>query len=240
MLINAGDLYNLLYYIYKNKYNKRIDSLNTKNRLKLDYKKLRLSDDYLYLPEEEQEEQKERFPIKSDDKTKQQTSKKPTKDDLIALNKRINDEEIDLSKELFNKCFNIQRPSDMLMYLNKTNYNKKNNELVNVINSGLKDLKEEIKKMSKEKAEAEDSEAIVKIVEDILKFNKQNQQAEGIKILTPSQMLSRLPITLAQLKAGNNSEKFKNEIRQLLHSLYRSKNMTKQVYNNLIKYIRIK
>ena len=54
---------------------------------------------------------------------------------------------------------------------------------------------------------------IVKIVEDILKFNKQNQQGEGIKILTPSQMLSRLPITLAQLKAGNNSEKIKNEIR---------------------------
>ena len=91
--------------------------------------------------------------------------------------------------------------------------------------------------MPKEKAEAEDSEAIVKIVEDILKFNKQNQQGEGIKILTPSQMLSRLPITLAQLKAGNNSEKFKNEIRQLLYSLYRSKNVTKQVYHNLINYI---
>ena len=50
-------------------------------------------------------------------------------------------------------------------------------------------------------------------------------------------MLSRLPISLAQLKAGNNSEKLKNEIRQLLYSLYCSKNMTKQVYNNLIKYI---
>ena len=54
-------------------------------------------------------------------------------------------------------------------------------------------------------------------------------------------MLSRLPISLAQLiKAGNNSEKLKNEIRQLLYSLYRSKNMTKQVYNNLIKHIWIK
>ena len=53
-------------------------------------------------------------------------------------------------------------------------------------------------------------------------------------------MLSRLPISLAQLKAGNNSEKLKNEIRQLLYSLYRSKNMTKQVYNNLIKPIWIK
>ena len=53
-------------------------------------------------------------------------------------------------------------------------------------------------------------------------------------------MLSRLPISLAQLKAGNNSEKLKNEIRQLLYSLYRSKNITKQVYNNLMKPIWIK
>ena len=47
------------------------------------------------------------------------------------------------------------------------------------------------------------------------------QPEEGLKILTPDQMLSRLPITLAQLKAGNNSQKLKNEIRQLLYSLYR-------------------
>ena len=53
-------------------------------------------------------------------------------------------------------------------------------------------------------------------------------------------MLSRLPITLAQLKAGNNSDKLKNEIRQLLYSLYCSKNMTKQVYNNLMNYTWIK
>ena len=66
---------------------------------------------------------------------------------------------------------------------------------------------------------------------------RRNQQGRGLKILTPNQMLSRLPISLAQLKAGNNSEKLKNEIRKLLYSLYRSKNMTKQVYNNLIKYI---
>ena len=49
-----------------------------------------------------------------------------------------------------------------------------------------------------------------------------NQQGQGLKILTPSQMLSRLPISLVQLKAGNNSEKLKNQIRQLLYSLYRS------------------
>ena len=66
---------------------------------------------------------------------------------------------------------------------------------------------------------------------------RKNQQGKGLKILTQSQMLSRLLITLAQLKAGNNSEKLKYEIRQLLYSLYRSKNVAKQVYNNLIKYI---
>ena len=71
----------------------------------------------------------------------------------------------------------------------------------------------------------------------ILKFNKQNQKGTGLKTLTPNQMLSRLPFTLSQLKAGNNSEKLKKEIRKLLCFLYRSKNMTKQVYNNLINYI---
>ena len=62
-------------------------------------------------------------------------------------------------------------------------------------------------------------------------------QGKGIKILTPNQMLSRLPISLAQLQAGNNSGKLKNEVRQLLYSLYRLKNMTKQVYNNIINPI---
>ena len=106
-----------------------------------------------------------------------------------------------------------------------------------MINSGLKDLNEGINKMSKEERKIEKPDKIVKIVKKILRFNQQNQKEKGLKILTPSQMISRLPINLAQLKAGNNSEKLKNEIRQLLYSLYRSKNMTKQVYNNLIKYI---
>ena len=125
----------------------------------------------------------------------------------------------------------------MLKNLYQINDKEKKNELVNVINSGLKDLKEEIKKMSEEEKEIEDPESIVEIVEEILKFNKQKQEGQGIKILTPNQMLSRLPISLAQLQAGNNSNKLKNEIRQLFYSLYRSKNMTKQVYNKLIKHI---
>ena len=156
---------------------------------------------------------------------------------MIAFNKQIIDDEIGLNEELFKKYFNFQRRSDMLMYLNKTNDKEKNKELVNVINSRLKDLKAEIKKMSDAEIEVEDPELIVDIVEEVLKFNEQNQQGKSLKILTPNQILSRLPITLAQLKTGNNSEKLKNEIRQSLYFLYHSKNMTKQVYNNLINYI---
>ena len=60
----------------------------------------------------------------------------------------------------------------------------------------------------------------------------------GLKILTKKQRLNRLPILLAQIQAGSNSIKLKNEIRQILYSLYRSKVLTKTVYNNLIKVIR--
>ena len=84
-------------------------------------------------------------------------------------------------------------------------------------------LKNEIEKMSEEEKIIEKPDKILEIVEDILEFNRKKQSGGGLKILTPNQMLSRLPITLAQLKAGNNSEKLKNEIRQLLYSLYRSK-----------------
>ena len=57
----------------------------------------------------------------------------------------------------------------------------------------------------------------------------------GLKILTPKQMLQRLPIALAQVKAGNNSENLLNEIRQIVYCLYQSKEITKNVYHNIIK-----
>ena len=56
-----------------------------------------------------------------------------------------------------------------------------------------------------------------------------------LKVLTPKQMLQRLPIALAQVKAGNNSENLLNEIRQIIYSLYQEKEITKNVYNNLMK-----
>ena len=85
--------------------------------------------------------------------------------------------------------------------------------------------------------EIEHPDKILKIVDKILEFNKQNQSGKGLKILTPNQMLSRLPISLAQLKAGNNSEKLKNEIRQILYSLYKSKKLMKQLYRSLTDII---
>ena len=75
---------------------------------------------------------------------------------------------------------------------------------------------------------------MVDTVAKVLEFNRQNQEGQGLKILTPDQMLNRIP---AQLKAGNNSEKLKNEIRQILYSLYHSKKLTKTIYDNLIKAI---
>ena len=64
-----------------------------------------------------------------------------------------------------------------------------------------------------------------------------NPSGSGLKILIPQQMFTQLPILLAQIKAGNNSQKLKNKTRQLLYSLYRSKKISKTVYKNLIATI---
>ena len=111
------------------------------------------------------------------------------------------------------------------------------NGLVNMIKSGLSDLKYEIEKMSEDEKEIEKRNKILDIVEKTLDFNKKNQEGKGQKLLTPDQMLSRLTISLAQVKAGNYSEKLKNEIRQLLYSLHHSKKLTKSICNNFINTI---
>ena len=90
--------------------------------------------------------------------------------------------------------------------------------------------------MPKEEIENEKPDKILKIPEKILKFNKQKQLRLRLKKLTPNQMLHRLPITLARLKAGNNSEKLKNEIRQYC-ILCTDKNLTKQLYKSFIDII---
>ena len=83
----------------------------------------------------------------------------------------------------------------------------------------------------------QENEKIIDIVERILEFNNKIQSEQRLKILTPNQMLSKLQISLAELNAGNNSEKRKNEIRQLLYSFYGSKKLTKNVYKNLVDII---
>ena len=66
---------------------------------------------------------------------------------------------------------------------------------------------------------------------------EEQKEGTGLKILTPKKMHQRLPISLAQVKAGNNSESLLNEIRQIFYSLYQSKQITKKVYNNIIESI---
>ena len=68
---------------------------------------------------------------------------------------------------------------------------------------------------------------------------KRATECKVLKILTSKQILQRLPIALAQVKVGNNSENLLNEIRQIVYSLYRSKEIAKKVYNNIIKSIKI-
>ena len=68
---------------------------------------------------------------------------------------------------------------------------------------------------------------------------KDETKGKGLKILTHKQMLQRLPIDLTRVKTGNNSESLLNEIRQILYSLYQSKQIAKKVYNNIIKSINV-
>ena len=112
---------------------KKIFCLDTKNKKKLNYKKLRLTDDYQYLSEKEEQEE--------------------TKTDMNEISKYIAEEETDINEELFKRHFNFQRPSDIFNSLNNINDIEKNNKLVDVIISGLKDLKKEIKQMSEEERE---------------------------------------------------------------------------------------
>ena len=106
-----------------------------------------------------------------------------------------------------------------------------NKSWVNLINKKLTEIKNIVKNVHKDKEfKIEENEKIIDIVERILDLNSENQLGLGLKILTPTQMLCRLPISLPQLKAGNNSDKLKNEIRQLLYSMCRSKKLPKKLF----------
>ena len=106
--------------------------------------------------------------------------KEGTITDIDEFKKYITKKKAKINKELFNKHFYYQTPSALLKNLYKINDKEKNGLLVSVINNGLKDLKREITKMSEEEKKIEDPELVVKIVEEILKFNEQDQKGEDI------------------------------------------------------------
>ena len=85
----------------------------------------------------------------------------------------------------------------------------------------------------------EDYGSMVREARRLAKEQEGKGANEMLKILTPNQMLKRLPIALAQVKVGNNSESLLNETRQIVYSLYRSKEITKKVYNNIINSIKV-
>ena len=121
--------------------------------------------------------------------------------------------------ELARRNFLVQDLGELLEKLKRLENNSARNKIqVSVINKGLKDFKEEIKDTSEQEKEIKNPHEIINLVENILEFNRQQQQqqqqqpGQGLKMLTPNQILSRLPISLAQLKA--------EKLKQLLYSLY--------------------
>ena len=126
----------------------------------------------------------------------------------------------------------IEEQNELLEYINRSKSRTKPN------NPESKILKKYV--LDNAKALLEGREMVFKAFESgIFRRLEKSQEGEGLKILTPNQMLKRLPIVLAQVKAGNNSESLLNEIRQIVYSLYRSKEITKKVYSNIIKSIKV-
>ena len=136
--------------------------------------------------------------------------------DYKKLDRLISLKERNINDDLIRKHFQVQNLSTLFKTFFKSRNQKRNNNLTNLIKSGLRDSEEEITQMSRDEIEIKQPNEIVNVVKMILEFNNQNQEGKGLKRLTPDQMISRLPVSLAQLKAGNNSEKLKNELRKLL------------------------
>ena len=111
--------------------------------------------------------------------------------------KYIENQSKSIDYDLFKTHFNVIAPTVLAKTLFETKNKKNNNDLVNVSNSELIDLKEEITNMSEEGKKIEKPNDIIKLVAEILEFTKNIRSGKGLKILTPNQMLSRLPIALA-------------------------------------------
>ena len=152
-----------------------------------------------------------------------------SKDRFVSIKLKVNTNK-NLATMIDNKIYTLNDVNEVVnkiveQKIGKNNVIKEYNNLVNKA--------EQITKLRS----TEPRQKMLKIFNYLGKIFNEQTEGKGLQILTPKQMLSRLPITLAQLKAGNNSKKLKNEIRQLLYSLYRSNKLTKQLYKSLIDII---
>ena len=161
--------------------------------------------------------------------------------EYIGPNKNVSFYEYKGSKELFNAIKNNQikfdevknKQNEFLNKLSNIKIGKKTDKQKEVINNLEKfyNFREEVINFFRD---------YIEMLSDANYNAKQNEtKGKGLKILTPKQMLQRLPIALAQVKADNNSESLLNEIRQIVYSLYHSKQITKKVYKNIIKSIQL-
>ena len=141
-------------------------------------------------------------PSESEESIAERTKLRRQRSDEIANKEKM------INSKFFAEYFEYLSPSDMYKTLNKTISLEENEAQVNVIKDKLANLIEVFKsRPTSNTKKIENRNNMVKIVERILEFNQLNQSGQGLKILTPSQMLNRLPISLAQLKAGNNFKK---------------------------------
>ena len=152
--------------------------------------------------------------------------------------KRIENIRSDINKFLSEQSINLNQVNVLNILFMVNEIFTGESESVGVNEKGdFKIFKEKSDKEKQESDEQPDTTDMLELQTKESAAERRSKSGKGLKILIPDQMLSRLPITLAQLKAGNNSQKFINEIRQLLYSLYRSKKLTKTIYNHLINAI---
>ena len=180
-------------------------------------------------------------PPRDKDKEEEKNSRLPTIEE--ALEKIVAIDYI-LESGLVKKYFKNDFLTDMFEQLrslmkNQSKISAKKIKML-LIEAGLEKLKNDRKNMSENKIRNKRLNVLASFIEEVLIVDRMNdmldleteeaaQRGQELKILTPKQMITRLPILLAQLKAGNNSQKLKNQIRQLLHHLYRSKNLRKPI-----------
>ena len=167
-------------------------------------------------------------------------------DKIEELNNKIHYDNLEYVVVNSGKIYNFSELTDPLTFLDEIKKSKmsleqaKNNQqnylsYLNTIRKGNKSASQK-NTLANINIHFNERNSAIKFIED---YSSMIIEGTGLKILTPNQMLKRLPIALARVKAGNNSEILLNEIRQIVYSLYRSKEITKKLYNKIINLIKV-